>query len=171
MLLQKASHNQPKGLMEFLIDFSKGENGVKGPDVNDPSFNLKSYLNNIIAMESSENLKSGYVSMSTYWLLDDDDYVIGISKLRHKLTKSLLDHGGHIGYYLKKAERNKGIGALLLKDTLSEAKKLGLEKVLITTDVDNFASINIILKNGGELEDTRLNKETGKKFNRYWVML
>lgn len=171
MQLKKASHKQPKGLMKFLIDFSKGDNGVRGPNIDDPCFNIENYLNNIVAMESSKNLKSGYVSMSTYWLLDDHDCVIGISKLRHKLTKVLLNRGGHIGYYIKKSERNKGIGTLLLKDTLKEAKKLGLEKVLITTDVDNFASIRIILKNGGELEDTRFDKETGKEYNRYWIML
>ena len=171
MYLEKVSSNQPKGLMEFLIDFSKGENGVKGPNINNPDFTLKSYLNNVIAMESSENLKVGYVPMSTYWLLDDNDYVIGICKLRHKLTKLLLDYGGHIGYYIKKSERNKGIGTFMLKNTLKEAKNLGLEKVLITTEIDNFASNRIILKNGGKLEDTRYNKETGKKFNRYWITL
>lgn len=171
MKLQKVSQTQPKGLLDFLLDFSKGDNGVKGPNITDPNFNIENYLNSIIAMENSKNLQPGYVAMNTYWLLDSQDCVVGISKLRHWLTKTLFNRGGHIGYYIKESERNKGIGTLLLKETLKRAKELGLQKVLITTDVNNFSSIGIILKNGGKLEDTRVDNETGIEYNRYWIVL
>lgn len=171
MKLKKVSKDLPDGLMDFLYDFNKGENGVAGPNIEDPNFSVESYINKLINMENAKNLKPGYVTESSYWLLNDHDHVIGISRLRHDLTEELLNRGGHISYYLKKSERGKGIGALLLKQTLVEAKKLGIEKVLITTDVDNVSSIGIILRNNGNLEDTRYDEKSGKEFNRYWIDL
>jgi predicted acetyltransferase len=169
MELKKVSNNLPHGLMEFLYDFNKGENGVSGPNVDDPNFSVESYINKLIDMEKTENLKPGYVAQSSFWLIDNNDHVIGISKLRHELTKELLNRGGHISYYLKKSERGKGIGTLLLKKTLIEAKKLGIKKVLLTTDIDNVSSKGIIIKNNGNLEDTRYDEKSKKEFNRYWI--
>ncbi|MBM7614330.1 GNAT family N-acetyltransferase [Alkaliphilus hydrothermalis] len=171
MKLKKVSKELPNGLMEFLYDFNKGENGVVGPHVDDLNFSVESYINSLINMENIKNLKPGYVSESSYWLLDENDQVIGISKLRHDLTKELLNRGGHISYYLKKSERGKGIGTLLLKKILVEAKKLGIEKVLITTDVVNVSSIGIIIKNNGKLEDPRYDEKSKQNFNRYWISL
>jgi predicted acetyltransferase len=167
----KASKNLPDRLMEFLEDYNKGENGVSGPNVEAPDFSIDKYINKLLDMENPDKLKPGYAAESTYWLLDDQGDVIGVSKIRHELTKDLLERGGHITYYLKKSERGKGIGSILLEKTLHEAKKIGLEKVLITTDADNFSSINIILNNNGELEDIRRDAKSEKEYHRYWVKL
>jgi len=167
----KASKDFPNRLLEFLDDFNKGENGVSGSNVEAPNFSIESYINKLMDMENPEKLKPGYVAESNYWLLDDQGDVIGISKIRHDLTKELLDRGGHISYYLKKSERGKGIGTKLLEKTIYEAKKNGLEKVLITTDADNFSSIKIILNNNGELEDIHRDAKSEKEYHRYWIKL
>lgn len=143
----KVSKDLPNRLMELLDDFNKGENGVSGPNVEAYYFSIESYINKLMDMENPEKLKPGYVAESNYWLLDDQGDVIGISKIRHDLTKELLEK------------------------TLHEAKKIGLEKVLITTDADNFSSIKIILNNNGKLEDIRWDAKSEKEYHRYWIEL
>jgi len=57
--------------------------------------------------------------------------------------------GGHIGYGIAPQYRAKGYGKELLRLLLIEAKKISLEKVLITIHTDNIASQKVALANGG----------------------
>jgi len=57
----------------------------------------------------------------------------------------------------------------MLRLGLPEAKKIGLEKVLITCYDDNIASAKVIENNGGVFE--RFTEKEGKKLRRYWITL
>ena len=57
----------------------------------------------------------------------------------------------------------------MLRFGLLEAKKIGLEKVLITCDDENIASAKVIENNGGIFE--RLAERDGKQYRRYWIAL
>lgn len=100
------------------------------------------------------NLKPGYVS-STYYLLMEDKEYVGSFQLRHKLTENLMKIGGNIGYMILPSKRGKGYASAGLSLCLKEAKKLGLERVLITCDSSNAASHAVIIKAmqkyGGEI--------------------
>ena len=88
-----------------------------------------------------------------------------MSKLRHQLTEQLREHGGHIGYGIRASERGKGYATKMLELTLIEAKKLGINEVLITCNPDNIASQKVVLKNKGVLE-----KKTEDSYY-YWIDL
>lgn len=60
-----------------------------------------------------------------------------------------------------------GFGNKILEQALSEAKKLGIKKVLLTCDDDNIGSAKIIEGNGGVLEN-KIDVE-GKTKRRYWI--
>jgi predicted acetyltransferase len=79
-------------------------------------------------MSEGRNLRAGWVPMTTFWLLDATDNAVGVSRLRHRLTESLMRSGGHIGYFVKRQERGKGYGTAILHETLDEARKLGIEE-------------------------------------------
>ena len=51
---------------------------------------------------------------------------------------------GHIGYDIAPSFRGRGYGKQMLKFALIEAKKLGITKVLITANEDNYASRRVI---------------------------
>ena len=113
-----------------------------------------------------KNLPEGYVPQTVYWLVDGNKF-IGRVAIRHALNERLI-LVGHIGYAIRPSERGKGYGNLALKLALPKAKKLGIEKALITCAKDNIASRKIIEKNGGILEDERV-ADDGTPMLRFWV--
>ena len=64
--------------------------------------------------------------------------------IRHELNEFLLKIGGHIGYGVVPEKRRKGYATSMLQKSLSYAKNIPLDKVLITCDEDNFGSIKVI---------------------------
>ena len=96
---------------------------------------------------------------------------LGVSKLRHYLTPTLEDIGGHIGYGIRPDERGKGYGTQILALTLPYARALGLARVLLTCDTDNIRSARVILANGGVLTSEGLSPLRGARVSRYWIAL
>ncbi|MDD2492315.1 MAG: GNAT family N-acetyltransferase [Bacilli bacterium] len=123
--------------------------------------------------ENGINMKHGYVKATTFWLIDNNQF-IGEINIRHELTDFLLNYGGHIGYEIRYSMRNKGYGTKMLQMTLPYCKEvLKLQKVLITCDDDNIGSAKVIEKNGGIMENVVINDiERGTvKTRRYWINL
>jgi predicted acetyltransferase len=169
MRLVAASLDAPEGLEAFLIEVDKGETGFGGTDFDATNETLHDFLQRSIDRSEGRQLEPGWVPFTTYWLLDDDGAVVGISRLRHELNDELLHHGGHIDYYVKPSARGKRYGTAILDLTLAEGRKRGIDRFLLTVSVNNEPSIRVIEGNGGVLEDERLWEETGLQFRRYWI--
>jgi predicted acetyltransferase len=106
----------------------------------------------------------GYVPWTELWMADGDDY-LGRITVRHELTEALFTWGGHIGYAVRPSARQKRFASAALRDMLEVCRKLDIDPVLVTCDVDNVASRRTIEGAGGQYEDTR----EGKR--RYWIPL
>ena len=90
--------------------------------------------------------------------------------IRHNLEHpKIKEYSGHIGYGIRPSERKKWHATELLRLGLWEAKKIGIDKVLISCHPENIASEKVILKNGWEYFET-LQKE-GKIYKKYWITL
>ena len=76
-----------------------------------------------------------------------------------------------MGYDIRPSKRRRGYGKKILQLTLEKAKELGMERVLVTCDVNNEPSRKIIEQNGGILENKVPNPETGTDKGRYWIDL
>ncbi|MPZ49922.1 MAG: GNAT family N-acetyltransferase [Dehalococcoidia bacterium] len=171
MKLVKASLEPPSGLKMLLEQLgTTGENGFMGTGQPANTDTLASYLQSLMDMDNGANLRPEWVPMTTYWLLDNEEQIVGVSRLRHQLTLALLNDGGHIGYYVLRSQRRKGYGNTILRLTLVEARKLGIQRALLTVESDNIPSIHIAEANGGQLEDERLD-EDGVLYRRYWIDL
>jgi predicted acetyltransferase len=90
--------------------------------------------------------------------------------MRHYLNEKLRDHGGHIGYYIRKDCRGRGYARTALRQVLAEFSKLGERRAMLTVNLDNLASIRVIEACGGVLESTG-QEENGDRFGRYWIDL
>ena len=128
------------------------------------------FLNQLEMYRTGVNLPEGYVGYSAFYLFDGEK-LLGSGNLRHELNENLAVYGGHIGYTVRPSERGKGYGSLILQLTLEKARKLGFKKVFITCDADNIASVKIIEKNGGKLENQMFYEPSGKLISQYWIQL
>jgi predicted acetyltransferase len=104
----------------------------------------------------------GHVPCTTLWYVDGDSY-LGRLAIRHALTPSLYEWGGHIGYDVRPTARRRGHATMMLRTALPVARELGIDSVLITCDPDNIASRKVIEACGGAFEDARRGKL------RFWV--
>lgn len=111
----------------------------------------KADIKRLCDIHAGKNLPANWVPASTYWLVDSANRIIGTVNIRHRLNERLEFRGGHISYYIRPSERNKGYGTRLLSLALNLCRSLGINKVLITCKKDNLPSKRVIEKNGGVL--------------------
>lgn len=83
-----------------------------------------------------------------FWITEGDT-VVGQCDVRHTLSPKFELFGGHIGYSVHPAYRNKGIATFAVREVLSVLAKAGLSEALVTCADDNVASIRVIEKCGG----------------------
>ena len=117
-----------------------------------------------------DTVPEGLVPSSTYLgVREKDNYIVGMIDIRHYLNEYLTQVGGHIGYGVRKTERNKGYAKQMLKLALEKCKELKIKKVLITCNEDNIASEKVILSANAKLEDIR--NVDGENKKRFWIDL
>ncbi|MEK7545304.1 MAG: GNAT family N-acetyltransferase [Patescibacteria group bacterium] len=112
------------------------------------------------------NIPDYWAPATTYWLIDEGRFV-GHVNIRHSLNEKLEKKGGHVGYTIRSSARRNGYGMKILELALLKAREIGLKKVLVTCDDKNIASIKIVEKNGGILQD-KIEVE-GMLVRRYWI--
>lgn len=125
------------------------------------------YLDNLEIKEP----KDGKVPDSVFFLLDiERNILLGAVNIRHYLNDYLFRFGGHIGDGIRPSERGKGYATEMIRLSLIECKKLGIDKVLMVCHKSNIASAKTIIKNGGILE-TEFADDNGEINQRYWIDL
>jgi len=93
------------------------------------------------------------------------EYYLGTLVVRHQLTPRLAQAGGNVGYHVIVPWQRQGHAARMLAAGLTECRRLGLDRVLLTCDPGNEPSRKVILANGG-VPDGR---EKGE--DRFWITL
>ncbi|MES2651665.1 MAG: GNAT family N-acetyltransferase [Bacteroidota bacterium] len=133
--------------------------------------NFNEYLKRIEDMKTGENVPPTFSPQSEFWLINEENEYVGTLKIRHVLNNpTLLNVGGHIGYFIRPSFRKFGYGSIILELGLKEAKQIGLEKILITCDETNLASKKIIEKNGGIFESI-FHYDNKIPRLRYWISI
>lgn len=128
------------------------------------------WLDHVRALEQEETCPAHLVTATLYVAVRrEDERIVGMIDLRHRLNDFLAEYGGHIGYSVRPDERCKGYAKRMLALTLPEARKRGIERVLITCDDDNIGSARTIEANGGVFE--RTTTLDGEVLRRYWIQM
>ena len=133
-----------------------------------PNVNFEEYVNIVNSWPYGKNLPSDFVP-SSYYVAVIADKIVGRVSFRHKLNDFLERIGGHIGYAVLPSQRGRGYAKNMLRQSLRFAKEIGLNRVLITCDVNNIASIRVVEANNGILENTTNEPELKIQKNRYWI--
>ena len=153
----------------------KEESLAESPIINgsaglDRFSSIEVWLEELKKRSCEDTVPKGLVPSSTYLAVrEKDNYIVGMIDIRHYLNEYLTQVGGHIGYGVRKTERNKGYAKQMLKLALEKYKELKIKKVLITCDEDNIASEKVILSANAKLEDIR--NVDGENKKRFWIEL
>ena len=140
-------------IYNLLQDIPVEENGYHN-NVNGLTYEeFKDWLVKRDNYAKQSGLLDGWRVPETTYYLYVDNIPVGIGSIRHFLTDALREVGGHIGYSISPKYRRIGYGKEILKRLIIEAKKMGIKDILITTNLDNYASQKVIIANGGKETD------------------
>lgn len=106
---------------------------------------------------------------ATFLVAEADGEIVGRTSIRHELNDFLATFGGHIGYAVRPAYRRRGYATEILRQSLEVARTLGIDRVLVTCDVDNVGSATIIERCGGAFQDVVPGVDGAVAKRRYWV--
>ena len=147
--LRRLSVDDGIDIYTMLQEIPKEENGLMN-NANGLSYEeYKEWLKRKYAESEQIGLVDGWrVPCTTYWLYADEKQV-GFGSIRHFLTDARRKAGGNIGYGIAPRYRGKGYGKKILGLLLEEANQLGIDRALVTIQLDNAASKAVALANGG----------------------
>jgi predicted acetyltransferase len=114
-----------------------------------------------VAVRSGVRTRWG-VPSTVFWYVSDEFY-LGTLVVRHRLTPELAEAGGHVGYHVVAPWRRQGHATRMLAAGLVECHRLGIDRVLLTCDVDNEPSRRVIQSNGGVPDGQRQGED------RFWI--
>ena len=168
--LVEVSENFREQVLEYKDEFDNNNEILHGTAGLGKAENFEEWLKAIVDNSFEETVRQGFVPSSTYLAVRvEDDKLLGMIDIRHKLNEYLFNFGGHIGYSIRKSERRKGYAKETLGQALGKCREMGLDKVLITCDKENIASASTIKSQGGVLEN-EVNEED-EIVQRYWINL
>jgi len=142
---------------------------VKDSDLNDVLSIFNYYINNGFAAypENEVNIDFFYnikQNSNFFYVFELETRVIGFAFLKNYLPYENFKHTGQLTYFINYKYTNKGLGTLLLKKLIKDAKKHGIHILLVNLSSLNQQSIHFHKKHGF-LECGRF-KNIAKKFNQ-----
>jgi len=143
--------------------------GLRPTDDVDSAAGFAAWVSRLVNDENpAAEVADGWVHCTYRWIVEDGR-VLGAVALRHELNDFLREIGGHIGYGVRPSARRRGVASWALGRMLDEARRLGLDRVMLTCVDDNVASARVIEGNGGVLADVR--DTAHGRTRRYWITL
>jgi predicted acetyltransferase len=133
----------------------------------DPVESWSGYLSRLDRRRRGVEVPAGRVPATFLGAYVEAD-LVGRVSIRHALNEHLAEAGGHIGYAVRPAYRRRGYATEILRQALVIARGEGVDRVLVTCEVENRASATIIEGLGGRLEDVRADRD-GTRMRRYWM--
>lgn len=152
-----------------FVTYNSAINGMGSLNKILEGYTFKQALERCLNMQDEEYAKKlGRCQAKTFLLIrEKDNKIVGTINIRWNLTEKLKRFGGNIGYGIRPLERRCGYNKINLYLGMLEAKKLGLEQVMLDCDVNNLGSRKTIEALGGKLTRTEIKPSDGILTNVY----
>lgn len=150
LVLKEANFEDAVKEHAFVCGIPENENGFTNGDfgISYEKF-VTEALPRMIAWSEGRDLPEGFVP-ETFLFLWEDDEIVGQFRIRHHLCPSLIEGGGHIGYFIGKEQRNRGLGKKGLMLALEKARAIIPEdEIYLRCLKTNPASLRVMLFSGG----------------------
>ena len=172
--LEEPSQERKKDILDYLNEFVLYHSDVNGAGALDKILSGQSFeeaLDRCLNMKNEEYAKKyGRCQSKTFLLIrKNDNKLIGMINVRWNLTEEMKRFGGNIGYGIIPTERRKGYNKINLYLGLLEAKKIGLDKVVLDCETSNIASSKTMTSLGGVLDRTEIDPYDGILTSVYYI--
>ena len=172
LVLKKVATEYGEDIFSYKNEFIYNNESMDGTGFLRNANSPQEYIEKSLLNETEEVDGRKVTSTQLLAIRKSDNHIVGMIQIRHFLNDYLLQYGGHIGYSVRKSERNKGYAKEELRQALIYCKdRLHINRVLLTCDNDNFASKKTILSQGGEKENEVFLKAENCVIERYWIDL
>ncbi len=164
--LESPSLMRKNEIIDYINEFVEYKSNINGTGSLDKilsGYTFEQALDRCLNMQDEKYAKKlGGCPGKTFLLIrKNDNKIIGTINIRWNLTEKMKQFGGNIGYGIRPLERKKGYNKINLYLGLMEAKKIGLDEVMLDCDVKNLGSSKTMEALGGKLERTEIDPYDG----------
>lgn len=146
---------EPTASMQYEIEayrnehFANGEREIYGGAWMERVNRYSDWLQLVRANANPQTVNPNWVPSSTFCVVSkQDNSLIGMVDIHHRLNDFLAASGGHISYGVRPSKRNRGYGTRILHMALVMcAKQFELDQVTISCAKKNIAAIRTIENN------------------------
>ena len=172
--LETPSLERKNEIIDYINEFVEYNSDINGSGSLDNilyGYTFEQSLEKCLNMQYEEYAKNlGRCQSKTFlFIRKNDNKIIGTINVRWNLTEEMKQFGGNIGYGIRPTERRKGYNKINLYLGLIEAKKIGLNKVMLDCDAENLGSSKTMEALGGKLERTEIDPYDGILTSVYWI--
>lgn len=172
--LETPSLERKDEIIDYINEFIEYKSDINGMEALARilyGYTFEESLNMCLNMQYEEYAKiHGRCQYKTFLLIrKNDNKIIGTINIRWNLSEEMKKFSGNIGYGIRPTERRKGYNKINLYLGLIEAKKVGLDRVMLDCEAKNLASSKTMEALGGKLERTEIDPSDGILTSVYWI--
>ena len=172
--LETPSLERKDEIIDYINEFIEYKSDINGMEALARilyGYTFEESLNMCLNMQYEEYAKIyGRCQYKTFLLIrKNDNKIIGTINIRWNLSEEMKKFAGNIGYGIRPTERRKGYNKINLYLGLIEAKKAGLDRVMLDCETKNLASSKTMEALGGKLERTEIDPDDGILTSVYWI--